>query len=189
MCEGINSDNKFEVNLTKTFFPRRTHFDLLYSNFTTAQTIKSAIHILSDQRTLRSTRRSRPESNARMSSSFLAAKDNPVQISKLFKENAEEKDQEILSMLNGIHEDLSGMVISPESKSNNSHKDSLNLSRKIMFSAQSQLQTDKLARAGILYQADQALANEVSAILADDDTKPSYHKRLMKSALREKLLE
>jgi hypothetical protein len=94
-----------------------------------------------------------------------------------------------LSMLNDIHEDLSGMVISPESKSNNSHKDSLNLSRKIMFSAQSQLQTDKLARAGILYQADQALANEVSAILADDDTKPSYHKRLMKSALREKLLE
>jgi Mg2+ and Co2+ transporter CorA len=177
------------VNSARTFFARRTHFHLLYSNFTTAQTIKSTVHILPDKRTLRSTRRPRLESNARMSSSFLAAKNNPVQISKLFKENAEEEDQEILSMLNDIHDDLSEMAISPDPKSNNSYEDLLNLSRKIMFSTQSQLQTDKLARAGTLYQADQALSNEVSTILTNDDTKPSYHKRLMKSALREKLLE
>jgi hypothetical protein len=124
-----------------------------------------------------------------MSSSFLAAKDNRIQISKLFKENVEEKDQEILNMLDDIHDDLSSMAISQKPESTDSQKDSLNLSRKIMFSTQSQLQTDKLARAGILYQADQALANEVSAILTNDDTTPSYHKRLMKSALREKLLE
>ena len=124
-----------------------------------------------------------------MSSSFLAAKDNAIPISKLFKENAEEKDEEILSMLDNIHDNLSGMAISPKPKSNNSHQDSLNLSRKIMFSTQSQLQTDKLARTGILYQADQALANEVSAIITNDDTMSSHQKRLMKSALREKLLE
>jgi hypothetical protein len=124
-----------------------------------------------------------------MSSSFLSAKDNSIQISKLFKENAEEKDQEILSMLDDIHDDLSSMAISQKPEPTDSQKDSLNLSRKIMFSTQSQLQTDKLARVGTLYQADQALANEVPAILTNDDTTPSYHKRLMKSALREKLLE
>lgn len=124
-----------------------------------------------------------------MSSSFLAAKDNSIQISKLFKENAEEKDQEILSMLDDIHNKTRKMAKSSKSESSNSQKDSLNLSRKIMFSTQFQLQTDKLARAGTLYQADQELANEVSAIIANDDTISAHQKRLMKSALREKLVE
>lgn len=124
-----------------------------------------------------------------MASSFLAAKDNSIQISKLFRENAEEKDQEILSMLDDIHNKMRKTAISSKSESSNSQKDSLNLSRKIMFSTQFQLQTDKLARAGTLYQADQELANEVSAIITNDDTISSHQKRLMKSALREKLVE
>ena len=124
-----------------------------------------------------------------MSSSFLAAKDNSIQISKLFKENAEEKDQQILSMLDDIHNNHTRKAKSSRSESSNSQKDSLNLSRKIMFSTQFQLQTDKLARVGTLYQADQDLANEVSAIITNDDTLSSHQKRLMKSALREKLVE
>ncbi|KAG9778142.1 hypothetical protein KCU95_g12544, partial [Aureobasidium melanogenum] len=124
-----------------------------------------------------------------MSYFLQAAKNNPVQISKLFIENAEEKDQEILSMLDDINNDLSELAVSQESKTNVSHQDSPNLSRKIMFSTQSQLQTNKLARVGALYQADQALANEVSAILTSDETMPPHLKRLMRSALREKLLE
>ncbi|KAK6008481.1 hypothetical protein QM012_000384 [Aureobasidium pullulans] len=124
-----------------------------------------------------------------MSSFLQAAKNNPVQISKLFNENAEEKDQEILSMLDDIHNDLSRLGISQEPKSKISHEDSPNLSRKILFSTQSQLQTNKLARIGALYQADQALANEVSAILTRDETMPPHLRRLMRSALREKLLD
>lgn len=124
-----------------------------------------------------------------MSSFLQAAKNNPVQISKLFNENVEEKDQEILRMLDDMNNDLSDLAISQEPNPNISHQDSPNLSRKIMFSTQSQLQTNKLARVGALYQADQSLANEVSAILASDGTMPPHLKRLMGAALREKLLE
>lgn len=124
-----------------------------------------------------------------MSSLLQAAKNNPVQISKLFNENAEEKDQEILSMLDDINNDLSDLAISQQPNTNISDQDSPNLSRKIMFSTQAQLQINKLARVGALYQADQALANELSAILASDETMPPHLKRLMRAALRERLLE
>ncbi|THV94269.1 mating-type protein MAT alpha 1 [Aureobasidium pullulans] len=124
-----------------------------------------------------------------MSSSFLTVKDNPVHISKLFKADAEEKDEEIMSMLDSIHNDLGKLATSKEPELNSSNKDSLNLSRKILFSTLYRLQTDKLVRVGSLYQSDQDLANKVSDVLTKDETAPPHLKRLMKSALREKLVE
>ncbi|TIA34901.1 mating-type protein MAT alpha 1 [Aureobasidium pullulans] len=110
-------------------------------------------------------------------------------MSKLFKADAEEKDEEIMSMLDSIHNDLGKLATSKEPELNSSNKDSLNLSRKILFSTLYRLQTDKLVRVGSLYQSDQDLANKVSDVLTKDETAPPHLKRLMKSALREKLVE
>nr|QBQ58041.3 MAT1-1-1 [Aureobasidium zeae] len=122
-----------------------------------------------------------------MASCSLTVKDNPAYISKLFKEDAEQKDEEILSLLESIHGDLSQLPAAIASESKNSNKDSLNLSRKITMSTNAELQTDKLVQLGSLYQSDQTLADVAHKILSNDSSVPIHLKRLMKSALREKL--
>lgn len=127
-----------------------------------------------------------------MAPSFFTVKDNFVQIDKKNRENARAKDDEILAMLASFREDIGELTMSTEPTILDPPHNELNMSRQIMIPTQTLLPQKKLQTLAVLYSEDQKLAKKLLVILERNCSAligSSHLKNLMRSALREKLIE
>lgn len=127
-----------------------------------------------------------------MAPSFFTVQDNFVQIEKKNRENARARDNEILVMLASLRKNIGPLPTSDKPTPPSSPRNRLNMSRQIMIPTQTLLAPEKLQALASLYSEDQKLAEKLAAILEEgggDVIGFTHLKNLMRSALREKLVE